>query len=140
MSMVESVTPLDDQRLHWVFRTPGGGKIEWDAEITVDRPGERLAWHSVRGAPIDSTCVVQFEPGPAGHGTLLRVVMHFDPPAGRLGLKLAKLLGHNPASEVREDLRRFRQLIETGELPTTRGQPSGRRSWFTRFSHEGSDS
>ena len=137
MSLVESVTPLDDQRLHWVMKGPYGALFEWDTEISVDRPGERLAWHSVQGSPIDSASVVRFDPAPGERGTLVRVHMHFQPPAGRFGLGLAKMLGHDPGFEVQEDLRRFKQLIETGELATTRGQPSGRRSLLAKFTREG---
>ena len=137
MSTVESVTPLDDQRMHWTMKGPHGARFEWDTEISVDRPGERLAWHSVQGSPINQASVIRFDPAPGNRGTLLRVHTHFQPPAGRFGLGVAKLLGHDPAFEMQEDLRRFKQLIETGELPTTRGQPSGRRSFLGRFTREG---
>jgi len=138
MSTVESVTALDDRRMHWVMKgPPRGARFEWDTEISVDRPGERLAWHSVQGSPVQHASVVRFDPAPGGRGTLIRVHMHFQPPTGRFGLGVAKLMGHDPASEVREDLRRFKQLIETGELPTTVGQPSGRRSFMARFTREG---
>jgi uncharacterized membrane protein len=137
MSMVKSVTLLDDRRMHWVMRGPYGARFEWDTEISVDRPGERLAWHSVQGSPVESASVVRFDRAPGGRGTLVRVHMHFQPPAGRLGLSLARLIGDDPSFQVQEDLRRFKQLIETGELPTTIGQPSGRRSLLAKFTREG---
>lgn len=138
--MLEAVQALDDRRSHWVIRGPGGARFEWDSEITVDRPGERLAWHSLKGSQITHAGVVRFEPATGGRGTLVRVMMHYQPPAGRVGLGFAKVLGKDPNSQVREDLRRFKSLIETGEIPTTRGQPSGRRSFIGRMTREGRQS
>jgi len=70
---------------------------------------------------------VHFRDAAGGRGTELRVVLEYDPPAGRLGAAVATLLGEEPNVQVREDLRRFKQLVETGEIATTEGQPSGRR-------------
>jgi uncharacterized membrane protein len=136
MSSVESVTPLDDQRMHWVMKGPRGARLEWDTEISVDRPGDRLAWHSIQGSPIHHAAVVRFDRAPRDRGTIIRAHMHFQPPAGRFGLALAKLLGHDPGFAMQEDLRRFKQLMETGELPTTNGQPGGHRSLLGRLTRE----
>jgi len=135
--MLESVTPIDDRRSHWVLKPSGGSKVEWDSEITVDKPGEKLAWHSVGGSPVTHAGVVQFEAAPGGRGTIMRVMMHYRAPAGRLAAGLAKLMGKDPNRQVREDLRRFKSLLETGEIPTTRGQPSGRRSLLGRLMPDG---
>jgi uncharacterized membrane protein len=135
--MLESVTALDERRSRWVLKGPARARLEWDAEITVDRPGERIAWHSLQGAEVAHAGVVRFEAAPGGRGTLVRVMMHYQPPAGRAGAGLAKLLGSDPNSAVREDLRRFKSLLEAGEIPTTRGQPSGRRSLLGRMIPEG---
>ncbi len=135
--LLESVVALDSKRSHWVMKGPGGARLEWDSELTVDRPGERLAWHSLQGSEVTHAGVVHFETAPAGRGTWVRVMMHYQPPAGRAGIAFAKILGSDPNSTVREDLRRFKSLIETGEIPTTRGQPSGRRSVLGRMTPEG---
>jgi uncharacterized membrane protein len=111
--------------------------VEWDSEITADRPGERLAWHSLPGSDVLHAGSVRFEPSTGGRGTLVRVMLHYRAPAGRLGAGLAKLVGADPNSTVREDLRRFKNLIEAGEIPTTRGQPSGRRSFLGHLTPEG---
>jgi uncharacterized membrane protein len=137
MRMVHSITVQDDRRSHWVVRTPAGGKLEWDSEITTDRPGERITWHSTEGSSITHAGSVRFEPAPGGRGCIVRVLMHYRPPMGRASVGLMKLLGRDPSSETLEDLRRFKQVIETGEIPTTEGQPSGRRSWLGRLTPEG---
>lgn len=135
--MLRSVVALDDRRSHWVLAGPAGRTLEWDSEITMDKPGERLAWHSLEGSRLTHAGAVWFEPAIGGRGTLVRVVMHYQPRAGWAGAGLARLIGRDPSSEVREDLRRFKQLIETGEIPTTRGQSSGRRSFVgRRIAHE----
>jgi uncharacterized membrane protein len=137
MRMLHSITVKDDRHSHWVIRTPAGAKLEWDSEITVDQPGERIAWHSMEGSSVTHAGSVRFEPAPGGRGCIVRVLMHYRPPMGRASLGIAKLLGRDAVAEVREDLRRFKQVLETGEIPTTEGQPSGRRSWFGRLTPDG---
>jgi uncharacterized membrane protein len=132
MRAVESVTVLDERRSHWVAKV-GGKNIEWDSRISEDKPGERIAWHSDADAPLTHAGVVSFEPAPGNRGTVIRLVMHYQPPAGGAGLSAARLLGKAPADEVRENLRRFKQILETGEIATTRGQPAGRRSVVARM-------
>jgi uncharacterized membrane protein len=139
-TMLESVTKLDDKRSHWVLRGPRGTRIEWDSEISADRPGERLAWHSLPGSDVQHSGVVNFSRAPGDRGTYVSVTMHYRPPGGRLARGLAKLLGKDPNHEVREDLRRFKSAIETGEVPSTRGQPSGRRSMLGRMTRDGRES
>jgi uncharacterized membrane protein len=138
--MLESVTQLDDRRSHWVLRGPGGARVEWDSEITLDRPGERLAWHSLQGSQVKHAGVVRFERAPGGRGTFVSVMMHYQPPGGAIASGFAKLLGKDPNRQVREDLRRFKSVIETGEAPSTRGQPSGRRSFLGRMTRDGRES
>jgi uncharacterized membrane protein len=131
MKHVESVEPHGDGRSHWVAKGPAGTRIEWDAEITRDEPGELLSWRSVERSELPNSGAVRFIPAPGGRGTIVSVTMQYEPPAAALGLTLAKLLGESPAHDVREDLRRFKHLLETGEIPTTEGQPHGRRSlWY----------
>ena len=126
ISAVESVTPLDERRSRWVMRGPLQSKLEWTSEITADEPGSHIGWRTVNGSDVEHAGVVRFHPATGGRGTVVRVVMHYRPPVG--SGPFARLLRKYPQFEVREDLRRFKQLLETGEVATTRGQPSGRRS------------
>lgn len=131
MRMVDSVTELDDRRSHWVARMPGGARVEWDSRINEDRPGERIAWHSAPDAPLVHAGVVAFERAPGDRGTIVRLVVHH--PALTKGLRATRLFGKAPEGEMQEDLRRFKQILETGEIATTRGQPFGRRSMIARM-------
>ncbi len=133
MKHLESVEVLSDTRSHWRAKAPAGTSVEWDAEITVDQPGELLAWHSLPGAGIDNAGTVRFERAPGGRGTVVRVDLHYKPPGGRAGALIAKLFGEEPAQQIDQDLRRFKQLIETGEIATTVGQSSGPRSMLARL-------
>jgi uncharacterized membrane protein len=137
--MLETVTPIDERRSHWVMRGPGGAKVEWDSEITVDRPGERIAWRSLSGA-VKHAGTVRFERAPGGRGTFVSAMMHYQPPGGRISTAFAKMLRKDPNHQIREDLRRFKSLMETGEVPSTRGQPSGRRSFIGRMTRDGRES
>ncbi len=137
MHHLVSVQRLDERRSHWRAKGPAGTSVEWDAEITEDIPGQRLAWRSVEGADIDNQGVVDFRPGPGGRGTVLQVSMRYQPPAGAVGAAAAKLFGEEPSQQIEDDLRRFKQLLETGEIATTSGQPAGRRSLIARLFHLG---
>ncbi|MDB6159277.1 MAG: hypothetical protein JWO04_2983 [Gammaproteobacteria bacterium] len=134
---LETVAPLDERRSQWIMKVPGGAKMEWIAEIIEDKPGERLRWKTAEGAPFKVAGAVNFEPAPGGRGTFVTLGMHYHTPGGAIGAALARFLGPDPFGEVRENLRRFKQLIETGEIPTTTGQPSGRRSLLGRLIPEG---
>lgn len=136
MQSLESVRQLDERRSHWVAKGPMATRLEWTSEITADRPGEELAWRTLDDSGAANAGSVRFETGPAGRGTIVRVSLHYSPLGGALGTGLVRLLGHDPQSRVREDLRRFKQVMETGEIPTTRGQPTGRRSLFGRVTRQ----
>ncbi|MCE5267901.1 MAG: SRPBCC family protein [Planctomycetaceae bacterium] len=126
MRHVELVRPEGERRSHWVVSGPGGLRLEWDAELTDDQPNRLLAWRSLPGSPVRHVGSVEFERAPGERGTVVRAEVEYAPPAGRLGSKIATLLGRDPSQELREDLRRFKQLLETGEIITTEGQPAGR--------------
>lgn len=125
MKHVESVEVLDEKRSHWAIKAPAGTTVEWDAEIINDEPNALIAWRSLGNANVDNAGSVRFVPGPEGRGTEVRVVIDYIPPAGVVGKWVASLFGKNPASQIREDLRRFKRVMETGEVPTTEGQPVG---------------
>lgn len=126
MRHLERVDVLDDRRSHWVAKAPAGLTIEWDAEIIEDEPGRRISWRSVEGSEVANAGSVRFEAAPAGRGTEVHVTLEYAPPGGEIGARLARFLREEPEHQIREDLRRFKQWMEAGELPTTRGQPSGR--------------
>jgi len=91
-----------------------------------------LAWRTLNGAQLPNAGSVIFEPAAQGRGTIVRLSIHYSPVGGRLTAALAKLLRQDPQTQVEEDLRRFKQLLETGEIATTNGQPTGRRSLIGR--------
>jgi uncharacterized membrane protein len=127
MHNLEDVKVQDEKRSHWVAKGPAGSKVEWDAEIINEIPNELIGWRSVEGSQIDNAGSVHFTPAPAGRGTEVKVVLRYDPPAGVMGARISKILGEDPAVNVQEDLRRLKRLIETGEIPTIEGQPTGRK-------------
>lgn len=137
MQHLEAVEKITDTRSHWKAKAPIGSNVEWDAEITVDQPGEVLAWHSVEGADVDNGGTVRFERAPGGRGTIVRVEMQYKPPGGKAGALVAKLFGENPSQQMDGDLRRFKQIIETGEITTTEGQPAGERSAMVKLIKKG---
>jgi uncharacterized membrane protein len=128
MPHLESVRELDARRSHWVTKPVAGMRFEWDAEIIDELEGEHIGWRSLPGADIVSAGSVHFKPAPGGRGTEVHVALQYDPPAGKVGGFVARLLGDDPASQIREDLRRFKQWLEAGAPPTTEGQPTGDRS------------
>ena len=133
MEHLESVTARDGSRSHWVARGPAGTAFEWDAEITAEQQGELLAWSSTAGASVENDGTVRFERAPGDRGTIVRVDLRYKPPGGKAGAMVARLFGEEPSQQIDEDLRRFKWLIETGEIPTNIGQASGRRDMVSRL-------
>lgn len=115
-------------RSHWVARGPFGRNIEWDAEVIEEREDELLVWKSLPGSLVESMGRVEFTDAPGGRGTIVHVLMRYNPPAGSMGAAFAKLFGEEPGTQVKEDLRHFKQIVETGEIATVDGQPSGRQA------------
>ncbi|MDF1502420.1 SRPBCC family protein [Roseisolibacter sp. H3M3-2] len=116
MKHLESVQVTGGGRSHWKANAPAGTSVEWDAETTEDRPNERIAWRSVDGADVPNAGVVRFVPAAGGRGTEIHVDLRYDPPAGKLGALVAKLFGDEPGQQVDGDLRRFKQVLEVGEV------------------------
>jgi uncharacterized membrane protein len=123
-----SVTEIDERRSHWVAKAPGHHTVEWEAEIINEIPNELIAWRTLPDADVVSVGSVQFKRAAGNRGTEVRVHLQYEPPAGKLGATVAWLLGHEPSQAIREDMRRFKQLMETGEVPTIAGQPRGKQS------------
>jgi uncharacterized membrane protein len=116
MAHLESVVLQDERRSRWTAKGPAGKTFSWEAEITEDRPNELISWRSMPGADVYNAGTVRFLPAPGGRGTELRVDLKYDPPAGLFGASVAKLLGKEPGEQIEGDLRRFKQVMETGEV------------------------
>lgn len=121
MRHVESVEVLDGTRSRWTAKGPAGRSVQWNAEIVQDRDGEWIAWRSLPGSRIENSGSVRFAPAPGARGTEVRVQLEYRPPAGRIGRLVAMVFGEEPEQQIREDLRRFKQLMETGEIPLSDG-------------------
>jgi Predicted integral membrane protein len=120
-----TITRISDTESHWAVSAPGDKTVEWDAAIINDEPNELIAWRSKEGAEIANAGTVRFEPAPGDEGTEVRVQLEYDAPGGKFSALLAKLSGEEPEQQVAEALRRFKALMEGGEIPTTEGQSAG---------------
>jgi len=131
MHHLESVRESGQRRTHWVANGPMGSRIEWDAEIIIERPNEAIGWRSVEDSEFENDGIIEFRNATGNRGTLVDVRMRWTPPAGALGRAVAQLFGKDPSFLMQQDLRRFKALLETGEIPTTEGQPHGPRDRMT---------
>ena len=117
MENVVSVSPVDPQRSHWVVKAPAGKTVEWDAVVTEEADGELIAWASEEGADVPNSGRIDFRDAGA-RGTVVTATILYDPPVGAIGKIVAKMFQREPAIQARRDLRRFKQLMETGEVAT----------------------
>jgi uncharacterized membrane protein len=131
MRHLDSVSILGDRRSRWVAAGPLGRGIEWEAEIVAERENELISWRSLDDSEIQVDGFVEFRSATGKRGTVVSANIIYSPPAGRLGNTLAKLLGKDPSFLMKNDLRRFKALMEAGEIPTIEGQPHGPRSMTT---------
>ena len=122
MENVVRIDILDDTRSHWVVKAPGGGTVEWTARITDEAPNSVIAWASEEGADVPNSGHVTFRDAGA-RGTVVSATILYDPPAGFIGKIIAKMFQREPAIQARRDLRRFKQLMETGEIATPAMNP-----------------
>ena len=127
MDNVEKIEMEGDGRSRWFIKAPAGTTVEVVTRIVEDVPGERIAWESEPDSAIDTAGVLELSDAPPGRGTYVRLMMSYDPPGGAIGRGIAKLLQREPNIQARRDLRRFKQLMETGEV-TTNASPSARPS------------
>ena len=116
MRHVESVQDLGDGRSHWKVKGPAGMDVEWDARIIADVPNEVITWRSLENSDVDNAGAVRFERAPGGRGTIVKVNLEYNPTAGALGAMVAKLFGEEPQQQLDDDLRRFKQVMEVGEV------------------------
>ena len=121
MRHLESVRVTGERRSRWVAKAPAGTTVEWDAELTEDRPNELIAWRSLEGADVENSGSVRFEPAPGNRGTIVRVEIDYNPPGGALGAAVAKLFGEEPGQQAQESLRCLKQVMETGEVVVSEG-------------------
>jgi uncharacterized membrane protein len=124
MRYLESVKVTGEGRSHWVARAPGGS-VEWDAEVTEDRPNQSISWRSLEGSEVETSGTVRFEPAVGGRGTVVHVRLDYNPPGGAVGALFAKLFGEDPDGQMQIDLRRFKQIIELGEIVVSDGTLTG---------------
>lgn len=118
MDNIASIEPIDDTRSRWTVKAPAGRKVSWESVITHDVPGKEITWQSAPGADIANSGRIEFQDaGP--RGTVVRAVIAYDPPGGTIGQVIAKLFQREPRLQARRDLRRFKQLMETGEIATS---------------------
>lgn len=116
---VKAVEILDERRSQWTIDGPAGAEIDLVSEITEDRPGEYIAWRSTEGSDVDHEGWIEFRDNAFGRGTEVRVFISYDPPVGAIGKAVAKVMQREPRVQARRELRRFKQLMETGEVSTS---------------------
>jgi uncharacterized membrane protein len=125
MENVERVETLDGKRSRWTIKAPGGSSVELITKITGEEPGKSIAWESEPDSDIATEGRVEFLDAGPGRGTMVRLVIRYDPPGGIVGKGIAKLFQREPHIQARRDLRRFKSLMETGEIATN-ASPSAR--------------
>ncbi|HET7600411.1 MAG TPA: SRPBCC family protein [Gemmatimonadales bacterium] len=116
MRHLESVHVTGDGRSHWRAKAPAGMSVEWDAEMVAERPNELIVWRSLPGSTVPNSGQVRFVEAPGGRGTEVHLELRYAPPGGKLGAVVAKLFGEEPGQQAADDLRRFKQVMETGEV------------------------
>lgn len=116
MKHLEAVENLGDGRSHWTAKGPAGMTVEWDATIIADVPGEVITWRSLEDSDVDNAGAVRFQRAPGNRGTIVKVNIQYNPPAGVIGATVAKLFGEEPQQQLDDDLRRFKQVLEVGEV------------------------
>ena len=125
MIHLASVTELSSVRSHWVAHAPGDRRVEWDAEIVDEQENALVMWRSCEGSDIQNTGSVRFQDAPADRGTEVKVELSYDAPGGAAGAAIAKWFGEEPSQQLTDDLRRFKQVMETGEVVLSEGSLKG---------------
>jgi uncharacterized membrane protein len=128
MAHLDEVRQLDGRRSRWRATAPFDQNVEWDAEITDVEPGRRIAWQSLDDADVANSGEVRFVAAPGGRGTEVQVSVTYEVPGGAVGTAVAKYFGEEPSQQLDDDLRRFKQVIETGEVIRSDGAPQGKRT------------
>jgi len=126
MQGVSEVHGLSDGRSHWRVELESGMKADWRAEILSEAPGEMISWRSLPDSQVATSGSVWFSESPDGQGTVVTLSMDYEVMGGRMSELATLLMGDDPDTLVQMNLRRLKVLLETGEIPTIEGQPSGR--------------
>lgn len=126
MKDLKKIKILDSKKSHWVVEVKGGFKAAWDAEITSERPNEMISWKSLKGSEVETSGAVFFMRAPADRGTVVSLTLDYKIPGGKLAELATLFTGDHPLELAFINLRRLKAYLETGEIPTTEGQPSGR--------------
>lgn len=137
MANVKKVELMESGRSRWVISGPRDRDVELTSEITADRSGEYIAWKSSDGSDIDHEGWVEFRDNAFGRGTEVRLFISYDPAMGTIGKVVAKVMQREPRIQARRDLRRFKQLMETGEIPTSEAGPAAPRGGMSDDKQEG---
>lgn len=117
MDNIKSIEPIDRDRSRWTVKAPAGSEVSWESVVTNDVPGKEITWQSAEGADVANSGRIEFRDA-GDRGTVVRATIAYDPPGGKLGQIIAKLFQREPRIQARRDLRRFKQLMETGEIAT----------------------
>lgn len=128
MAHVDRIETTGERTSRWTASAPFGRTVEWEAQIVEERPGELLAWRSLDGADVPNEGSVRFARAPGDRGTEVHVSIRYDLPAGPVGKAVARYFGEDPHQQVDDDLRRFKQVLETGEVVRSDGAPGGKRA------------
>lgn len=126
MKDLAALTVVSETISHWVVQLEHGPKFEWDAEITEEKYAEMIAWRTIGKTEIQQKGTIWFSKTAHDRGTIVRLHMLYTIPAGKLGKLATQLVGEDPDSIMQTNLSRLKAYLETGEVPTTKGQPSGR--------------
>lgn len=125
MAHVTRVQARSDHVWHWSLDGADGAIVEWTVELVDDRPGEHVGWRTLPDSDVRHAGAIYFTEAPGGRGTEVKVVVGYAIPGGPIGEIVARAMGQAPDQQIRDDLRRFKQLVEAGETATVRGQPTG---------------
>lgn len=116
MDHLKSVTVIDNLKSHWVAKAPLGTSVEWDAIITQEQRNQLISWSSIEGSEIQNRGTVTFQETADGRGTLINVMLQYEPPLGKLGAIVAKLFGEEPQVQIKDDLQRLKEVMENGQM------------------------
>lgn len=117
MENIEAVEVIGDRTI-WTIAAPAGANLRVETVITEDRPNELIAWRSVEGSQIETRGRIAFREAPADRGTEVEAIAAYVPPAGEIGRWIAKLFQREPEIQGRRELKRFKMLMEAGEIAT----------------------
>ena len=128
MENIERIDVIDERRSHWVVKAPAGKTVEWDATVTEDEPGRRIAWTTGETADVKNSGFVEFKDAPGDRGSEIHAQIVYDPPGGGVGEFFAKLFQKEPGVQAHRELRRLKMLLETGEIANTEAPDAAPRA------------